>query len=368
VYLERLRRRIAELAAAGLRRDVRSEAPADVRDFSSNDYLGLRAQRDVVAALRRANVAGSSGARLLSGAAAEHARLETVLSAYTRREATLLFSSGYLAAAGTVAALAPHFACVYSDEKNHASLIDGVRLSKSERIVYRHLDVTAIARERRSKLIVTESRFGMDGDCADIAALVAALGPDDALLVDEAHALGVEGARGAGLCAEFADERVLVLGTLSKSFGVLGGFVAGPRDAVAYLMNAARTFVFDTALPPALAEAAIVAVHLAARADEARARLLEHARVARQRIASAGFDVAGASAHIVPVLTRDVETTLAVQRALLERRVLVAAIRPPTVAAGSSRLRISLTAGHGDADVDALVEGLRACGPCAAIS
>jgi 8-amino-7-oxononanoate synthase len=235
----------------------------------------------VIRAFSDTDRAGSTGARLLSGAAHEHRVLERELASYVGREDALLFSSGYLAAAGAIAALAPYFHVVYSDAQNHACLIDGIRLARAEKIVYPHLRPPDLASDTRAKLVVTESLFGMDGDRADLATILAALGPDDLLLVDEAHALGVEGPGGAGLCASLADPRVVVVGTLSKAFAAAGGFVAAPAIAIDFLANAARTFIFDTALPPGTAAGALASVRIARAGDGDTARTRLAGNVAR---------------------------------------------------------------------------------------
>ncbi|GAC1395299.1 MAG: hypothetical protein NVSMB59_12550 [Vulcanimicrobiaceae bacterium] len=226
--------------------------PAGAIDFSSNDYLGMASHAGTVARLRAATQVGSGGSRLLSGAHPEHVALEADLAAWTGREAALLFSSGYLAALGAIVALAPFVDYIASDERNHACAIDAVRLTKLPRTIHAH-DAPLAPDPRVPTMFVTESLFGMTGTRIDVAARVAMLAPDDVLVVDEAHALGVVGPAGAGACAPYADPRIVVIGTLSKALGGLGGFVAGPRDAIAYLATAARTFVFDTAMPPGCA-------------------------------------------------------------------------------------------------------------------
>jgi len=307
----------------------------------------------------------------LSGAAHEHRVLERELASYVGREDALLFSSGYLAAAGAIAALAPHFDVVYSDAQNHACLIDGIRLARAEKIVYPHLRLPDLSRDTRAKLVVTESLFGMDGDRADAAAILAALGPNDLLLVDEAHALGVAGPAGAGLCAPFADPRVAIVGTLSKAFAAAGGFVAAPAIATDFLANAARTFIFDTALPPGTAAGALASVRIARSADgdAARGRLAANVARTHAALAELGFVRADApTSHVIPIVFGDAASALDVQARLLEAGVLAPAIRPPTVAPGTSRIRVSLTAAHGDADLDALFAALERCRALAATS
>jgi 8-amino-7-oxononanoate synthase len=350
---------------------VRASAPSAPHDFSTNDYLGLARDQRVIRAFGDTGRAGSTGARLLSGAAPDHRLLERELASYVGRDDALLFSSGYLAAAGAIAALAPYFDVVYSDAQNHACLIDGIRLARAEKIVYPHLRPPDLASDARAKLVVTESLFGMDGDRADLASVLAALGPNDLLLVDEAHALGVEGPGGAGLCASLADPRVVVVGTLSKAFAAAGGFVAAPAIAVDFLANAARTFIFDTALPPGTAAGALASVRIARASDGDTARARLAANVARTHdslVALRFLRADTAASHVVSIVFGDAASALDVQARLLEHGVLAPAIRPPTVAPGTSRIRVSLTAAHGDADLGALISALERCRTLAATS
>ncbi len=360
-YLRRAQRALDDLDAQKLRRTIRDHRD-DAVDFSSNDYLGLSRHGAVVGALRAARRAGSGGARLLAGAHSEHRALEEALAALVRREAALLFSSGYLAALGAIGALAPCVDAAYSDALNHACLIDGLRATKLARTVYPHLALPP--RRGPAALIVSETIFGMDGDSIDARALVAGLGSDDVALVDEAHALGIAGAGGGGLAAELDDPRVVVIGTLSKALGALGGFVAGPQTAIELLRNTARTFVFDTALPPAVAAAALAAVRIVASAEGDALRERLASRVGRLR---AALELLGRSAEgpgaVIPIVVGDSSEALAVAAALAERGLHVPAIRPPTVPAGTSRLRITLRADHADDEIDALASALAAVLP-----
>ncbi len=356
-YLERARRALDELAAGGLRRTIR-EGRGGLVDFSSNDYLGLARHEAVLAALRGADRAGSSGARLLAGAYPEHSALEEALAALVRREAALLFSSGYLAALGAIGALARCVDHAYSDRLNHASLIDGLRATKLPRTIYPHRELPP--KRPAGGLVVSETIFGMDGDAADVRALVGALLPQDVLLLDEAHALGVAGPRGGGLAAELDDPRIVVLGTLSKALGALGGFIAGPRTVIELLKNTARTFIFDTSLPPALAAAAHAAVRIAgsAEGDERRGIVRGHVARLRRLLGELGYGGGGAGA-VIPVVLGEADEALAASRALEERGFRVPAIRPPTVPPGSSRLRITVRADHTAAQIEALGEALQ---------
>jgi 8-amino-7-oxononanoate synthase len=330
-------------------------------DFSSNDYLALATDKQVVQAFRNAQRVGSGGARLLGGAHREHSLLEEELAPWLGRERALLFSSGYHAALGAISVLARLQTHVYSDALNHASLIDGIRIAGVPRTVYPHNALPARARRISPALVVTESIFSMDGNHADLARILGDLGPEDVLLVDEAHALGVVGPEGAGLARVLDDPRVVVLGTLSKSFGAHGGFIAGPAALIELLINAARTFIFDSALPPAVALAARVAlVHLRA-AQEKRAHL--HATVAHLRagLRSLGLPAMDDLSPVVPVILGTETRALAVARALEARGIIAPAIRPPTVPDGSSRLRLSLRADHQREHAELFIEALQSC-------
>lgn len=359
-YLERIQEDLARLERAQLRRVVREQsdyADGVMLDFSSNDYLGLSDHPEVVGALRRAVRAGSGGARLLAGAHASHRALENDLASLVGRERALLFSSGYHAALGAVGSLARVVQRTVSDELNHASLIDALRLTRLPRTIYPHASLPPPS-GTQSALIVTESLFGVDGDAADPAAMLGVIGPDDVLLIDEAHALGVAGPHGGGLAYGIDDPRIVVMGTLSKAIGAHGGFIAGPAPVIDYLESTARTFIFDTALPPALAEAARAGVRLARDADEPRRHLAHLGAQLRRELRSLGFEVGGTMGAIVPILIGDVESTLEVAARLRARGINAPPIRPPTVPPGTSRLRVTLKATHTESDVRQLVAAL----------
>ncbi len=358
-YLDRIRLTLDDLAERSLRREVRAGVPPDTIDFASNDYLGMASHPDVVAALREATRLGSGGSRLLSGAHSEHVALEADLAAWTRRERALLFSSGYLAVMGAIVALAPFVEAVASDERNHACAIDAVRLTKLPRRVHPH-DAPPIPDAHVATMYVTESLFGMTGTRVDIGARLRSLGQSDILVVDEAHALGVTGDAGAGLCAAHDDPRVVVIGTLSKALGGLGGFVAGPHDAIAYLATAARTFVFDTALPPAIAHAMRVSLNLV-RGDEGerrRAHLRDLARTLVAELVAVGVNVSATDGPIVPIPIGDAAMALGIGRHLEACGIYAPAIRPPTVPRAQSQLRVTLRSDHTVGDVRAFADAL----------
>lgn len=358
-YLRRVEDALAVIRGHGRYREVEPEEPRYVADFSSNDYLALAADSRMVEAMRHVKRVGSGGARLLGGRHREHWLLESDIARWLGRERALLFSSGYMAALGAIRVLAAFVDVVYSDTLNHACLIDGIRGTKLPREIYPHAALPPRAERRGRALIVSESLFGMDGTTVDVAALVADLGDDDILLVDEAHALGVLGAEGAGAASGIADDRVIVLGTLGKAIGSSGGFIAGPQRVIELLVNAARTFIFDTAPPPAIAFAARVGIMLARTADDRRMRL--HAKTSRLRagLRELGFPALDAPAPIVPIIVGEEQRAMEFMERCLERGVYAPAVRPPTVPRGTSRLRVSMRADHTDEQVDLLLDALR---------
>ena len=335
--------------------------------LASNNYLGLATDPRVVAAAAGAARrwgAGSGSARLISGGTRLHDELEQRLATLKRTEAALLFSSGYLANLGTISALVGRGDAIFSDELNHASIIDGARLSQATVHVYRHADpshLRALLHEHRSarrRLVVTDTVFSMDGDVAPLPEIVEACERQDAILmVDEAHATGVVGPGGRGAIASFGlDGRVpVVMGTLSKALGSAGGYIAGSRELVAFLRNRARAFIFDTAPPPPSAAAAIAAIDVL----EAEPERPERARALAERLAKglidAGFDVREPAAAIVPIVIGSAERALAFARAVRAEGVLVPAIRPPSVAPGSARLRATVMATHSEEQIDAAI-------------
>lgn len=363
-YLERVHAKMSAVKAANRYREVSGEERRYTADFSSNDYLALAADSRMVEAMRHVKRVGSGGARLLGGAHREQFLLEQDLAKWLGRERALLFSSGYLAALGAICVLATCSDAVYSDALNHACLIDGIRASALPREIFPHCRLPSRADRRPNALIVTESLFGMDGDTADIEALANDLNEGDILLVDDAHAVGIMGEDASGLAKAASDPRVVVLGTLGKALGAAGGFIAGPAALIELLINEARTFIFDTALPPALAFAARVGVMLARSSEERRARLFDNAAYLRAGLRSHGFDVKDERSPVVPVILGSEERALAAMRAARERGVNAPAIRPPTVPPDTSRLRLSVRADHTREEIDLLLEALA----CTAIS
>lgn len=341
-------------------------------NFSSNDYLGLAASPTVrgaaLAAVERYGV-GTGASRLVVGDTAAHHRLETRLAAFERAEAVRLFNSGYAANTGIIPALVGPGDAVFSDALNHASLVDGCRLSRARVCVYPHADVEALTRAlaetpARRKLVVTDTVFSMDGDVAPLRDLVAACRAHGAaLMVDEAHATGVLGARGAGLCDELGLEAQvdLRMGTLSKALGVMGAYVATSRAVADLLVSRARPFVFSTALPAHLCAAAEAAVDAVEGDPDLRERLWRNIRRFAEGLRGLGLRAEPRSA-VFPIILGEPERALDAARRLREAGVLVKAIRPPTVPEGTSRLRFCLSASHTVGHVDLALEALRAVG------
>lgn len=366
-FQRQIREALAELEAAGLLRSpVRISGPqgpeveingAKVLCFCSNNYLGL-ASHPAIAAASAASPAndgvGAAASRLVTGTMDAHLDAEAAYADFVHAPAAALFSSGYAANVGAIQALAGPGDAIFSDALNHASVIDGARLSRAEVFVYSHRDPehlqSLLAQHRaraRKALIVTDSLFSMDGVIAPLRELHALARDYDAgLMVDEAHALGVFGPNGRGLSAALGIEPDVIVGTLGKSFGLAGAFVAASEEVVTLVRNRARSFVYSTAPPPMLARAAIAALRLVREADHARVRLLEHASKLRSGLAQLGFEIPEGESQIIPVLIGDNRRTMQLSAKLLERGVFVQGIRPPTVPAGTARLRLTPMATH----------------------
>jgi 8-amino-7-oxononanoate synthase len=338
-------------------------------NFGSNDYLSLAADpRLAEAAARAAHEEGwgAGASPLVTGHSSSHQRLEERLAEFEGTEAALIFSSGYAANAGTLAALVGQGDAVFTDRKNHASLLDGCRLSRADVRTYPHGDwqglADLLARDRhRRRLIVTDGLFSMDGDLAPLAELADLAERHGAMLmVDEAHATGVfgPGARGAAEHLR-VDHRVHVrVGTLSKALGCAGGFVAGSRSLVEWLVNRARPYVFSTAGPAANSAAAVAALDIVRDEPQRRTQLLARAAEMRGRLAGQGWNLGNSSSHIIPVLVGDASLALQLATRLRDQGLLVPGIRPPTVPEGEACLRISLTSGHDDEMIAALLAAL----------
>lgn len=378
--LQRLSARVAQRERDGLLRRLRasekirgSRVTFDGREvlaFCGNDYLGLAQHPDVVAALRHAANeygVGATAAHLVCGHHRVHAALEEELADWTGRERALLFSSGWAANLGVMQALLDTDSVCVQDKLNHASLLDAARLSGCALKRYPHADVDGAARQLASAadssaLLASDGVFSMDGNVAPLRALAALCTRERAtLMIDDAHGIGVLGADGAGsaTAANLAqDEAPVLMATLGKALGCAGAFVAGSAGLIDGLIQFARTYVYSTAMPPALAAAACAAVRLARTENWRREKLAASIARFREGALQLGFGLNDSSTPIQPIVLGDAARTLCAAAALESRGILVAAIRPPSVPTGKSRLRITLSAAHEDHDIDRLLDAL----------
>jgi len=345
----------------------------EVLMLSSNSYLGLCTDTRLKEAARKAVEmygTGAGGSRLISGTSPIHRELEAQVAFFKGTEDALIFSSGYMANAGVISSVADKNWVIYSDRLNHASIIDGCRLSGAQTVVYEHGDVNDLENKIRrypSKqgLIVTDALFSVDGDLAPLPALVATARRHGLLLmVDEAHATGVLGKNGGGAAELFGikDGIDISTGTFSKALASEGGFVAGSATLIDYLVNTARSFIFSTAMPPAGAAVSLAALDIVRTEPQRRSTLMEHAAWLRDSLGRAGFDVANHPTQIVSLILGEPRTATAFSDRLMARGIFVTAIRPPTVPAGTSRLRISLMATHTRGDLEFAVSEITAVG------
>ncbi len=340
-------------------------------DFGSNDYLGLRSHPKVLAALqnRPPKTAWGAGASpVLSGYSQQHQVLERALAKFSGAASALCFTSGFACNAGTISCLASSEDLILSDQLNHASLIDGCRLSRAQTVVFPHADagfVRDFLQRERSRfakvLLLTESIFSMDGDAAPLAELAdLAHEFDGGVIVDEAHAVGIYGQLGGGLIEELGLQKQVLakLGTLSKAIGGVGGYVAGDHDLIEYLVNYCRSYLFSTAAPATALSAATIALNLLQDMNDIRQRLRSTARELRCRIKKLGFEVKEGDSPIIPILVGTEANALALSKKLWDAGIYVPAIRPPTVPEGSCRLRISLSANHTAAQLEQLLAAI----------
>ncbi len=372
-FREHVSERLSRIEGQGLRRHARDVAgPQDgwlwvdgrrVLCLCSNNYLGLARHPALLAAVREAlelDGFGAAASRQVSGNMRLHRQAELALAHFLEQEAGVLFASGYACNTGVLQALADRGDVIFSDRLNHASLIDGARLSRAEVVVYEHADIDDLraklhAHRHRGHgaLVVTESLFSMDGDVPPlrpIAELARAF--DAGLVVDEAHALGVLGPMGRGMCAEVGVVPDVTIATLGKAFGGQGAFALGTLEVVDLIRNRARSYVFSTAPSPAMAAAALAGLRLIREADGLRRALRQHAARLREGLHALDYRVLSGDGPIIPVVIGTPEATMALSSALFERGLFVHGIRPPTVPAGTGRLRIVPIATHTTDDID----------------
>ena len=380
---------LSALEAQGLRRGMRFVSSAcdryikiegkKVLNLCSNNYLGLaddkRLKAAAIAAVKKFGV-GAGASRLVSGSTALHEKLEEKLADFKNQEACLVYPSGYSANLGIISALADRESIVFSDRLNHASIIDGIILSRAELVRYPHRDVEALEKllghqgftkgspSHQKRLIVTDSVFSMDGDIAPIHELLRLAEEYDCLLmIDEAHATGVLGKNGRGALEHFglkANKRIIQMGTLSKALGGLGGFVCASRELIDYLVNRSRSFIFSTALPAALCASALEAIRIIEKDKPRIQRLKENADFLRQGLRALGFDTLDSQdTPIVPVLTGQPQSTVEFSQRLFEQGIFVQPIRPPTVPQGECRLRLTVMSEHTKKDLEFVLERFR---------
>ena len=344
--------------------------------FCSNDYLGLANHPEVIQALQQGAAdygVGSGAAHLVSGHSRAHHALEEDLAEFTHRPRALLFSTGYMANLGVVSALAQRSDTVYEDRLNHASLIDAALLSQARLRRYPHVDLVTLEKwladdATEHKWIISDGVFSMDGDLAPLPQLAALASQHDAtLIIDDAHGFGVLGKQGGGIAEHFAVSAMQVpvlIGTLGKAFGTFGAFVAGSDELIETLIQHARSYIYTTALPPAIAQATRVSLRLVQTEDWRRIHLGALCARFRAGMEQLGFTSMltpfsmGVTTPIQPLIVGDAAFALALSQALLKRGILISAIRPPTVPQGSARLRITFSANHSEAHIDTLLEVL----------
>jgi 8-amino-7-oxononanoate synthase len=398
-WLARLNAALADLGQKHLLRELRilqgPQGPAislqnqTYIQFSSNNYLGLANDPEVAAAAVDATArfgTGAGASRLVAGSMALHEELELALAAFKHTEAALVFPTGFMANLAVLTTFASSHDGIVSDKLNHASLLDAAKYSGAYHRTFPHrryeragalleackekapapTDIHGVHDRTINhplRFLVTDSVFSMDGDLADLpAACDVAQAAGALVIVDEAHGTGVLGAHGRGLAElQNVEERIaLTIGTLSKALGSVGGFVAGPKAAIDTLINHARSFIYTTALPPATSAAALAALKIVAREPQRRRRVMHLAAHVRQSLVTMGFDCGDSASPIIPVILGSAQSALAAAAFLRDRGIWVPAIRPPTVAPNSARLRLSLMATHTDAHVEQLLAAMRA--------
>ncbi|MDN5388473.1 MULTISPECIES: 8-amino-7-oxononanoate synthase [Bacillus] len=367
--------RLAKTKAAGLYRSLKppqADAEAKRANWASNDYLSLANDKRLIHAAETALLrfgSGSTGSRLTSGNTEWHEKLERKIAAFKQTEAALLFSSGYLANIGVLSSLPEKGDVILSDQLNHASIIDGCRLSKADPVVYRHTDMNDLEEKLRAaqscarRFIVTDGVFSMDGTIAPLDEIMLLAKRYRAfVIVDDAHATGVLGEAGRGTSEYFGVSPDVVIGTLSKAVGAEGGFVAGSKPLIDFLLNHARTFIFQTAVPPASCAAACKALDIIEDSRDKRRLLQSSVNTIKRGLEDIGFTVKGEDTPIIPVMIGDPQKAVRFANGLKEKGIDAPAIRPPTVAEGESRIRLTVTADRRLRDIEALLEGFKLVG------
>ncbi len=379
-----LEQALLELESKGLKRTLRTvEGPQGreiiidgkrVLNFCSNNYLGLaddpRLSQAAVESINKEGF-GSGASRLICGNMSSHQALERKLAQFKETEAALVFSSGYMANVGIIPALFGREDVVFCDKLSHASIIDGIILSQAEFKRYPHNDLTALenllkeSQRYKKRCIVTDSVFSMDGDIAPLPAIVElAEKYKCAVMVDEAHAVGVLGKNGKGAVEHFGlQKRIdIQMGTLSKAVGSFGAYCCGSRDLIVFLINRARSFIYTTGMPPSVAAASFRALEIIEMETHRRERLWQNTNYVKEAFKVLGLDTMNSQTPIIPIVVKDPALAVEFSKKLFEKNILISAIRPPTVPLNTARLRLTVTAAHEQKDLDYLLEQTRKIG------
>jgi 8-amino-7-oxononanoate synthase len=376
-----LKMELDKIKAKGLYRQMKILASAPDKEiifegksyinFSSNNYLGFSCRPELkqaaINAVKKYGCGGTSS-RLICGTFHIHAELEEKLAKLKSKEKAIVFPSGFAANIGVVSSIVGKGDAVIMDKLNHASLWDGASLSGARLFVYEHKDMQSLekvlkrAHSYKKRLIITDTLFSMDGDIAPLKDITdLAKKYCSWTMIDEAHATGIFGKNGSGIAESFNVEKDIdiVMGTLSKAIGSQGGFICGDNELIDYLINKSRAFIYTTALSPACAGASIKALEVIEKEPKLRIKLLENSKYLRDKLKLSGFDTLGSESQIIPVLTGDAARTMDVSAQLMSRGIFAPAIRPPTVAEGMCRIRISLTSLHRREEIDKLIEAFQ---------
>jgi 8-amino-7-oxononanoate synthase len=372
---------LAELESASMRRKLRTVESAQGKNiviegrkllnFCSNNYLGIADDERIKKAAAQALAEygfGAGASRLIGGNHALHVKLEEKIARLKKTSNALVYSSGYMANTGIIPALCDRHDVVLSDKLNHASIIDGILLSRAELKRYAHNDMQTLENELKAcgsykkRLIVTDSVFSMDGDRANLKAIVALAKKYDAwVMVDEAHGFGVLGQNGGGLVEEegLSQEIDIQMGTLSKAAGCFGAYVAGSKSLCDYLINHSRSFIYTTAMPVSCAAAASAAVDIIGQESHLRQQVMANADYLRNKLKAMGFDTLQSTTPIIPIVLKDSARTVEASKRLLEQGIFVQAIRPPTVPVNTARLRVTVMATHTQEDLDMFLKAIQ---------
>ncbi|AKO92614.1 8-amino-7-oxononanoate synthase [Priestia filamentosa] len=381
-FNDELENRLLKMKEKGLYRTLKTmqSAPETEVDIdgrkqlvcSSNNYLGLSNDRRLIRAAQNAVETfgvGSSGARLTTGNTLLHERLEKKLASFKKTESALLFSSGYLANIGVLSSIPGKSDVILSDQLNHASIIDGCRLSRAHTVIYEHINMADLEKKLEDtgqyerRFIVTDGVFSMDGTLAPLPEIMKLAEKYKAyVIVDDAHATGVLGKTGGGTSEHFHVHPDIIIGTLSKAVGTEGGFVAGSHTLIDFLRNHARTFIFQTAMSPAICTASYTALEIIGKSTEKRSRLFGAIEEITKRLKDMGFNVKGGMTPIVAVLIGDSTKAVSFSQRLQSKGIYTSAIRPPTVAEGQSRIRITITSEYKDNEIERILESFYVTG------